>query len=522
MTTSSPNPRPSVLQAAILMVLIVLLAGGMAIYVVSDPGFHDASKLAQVANIVDQYYPEPVDWKKATRSALGAMFAKLDRFSSYLEPRRWRRFNEEFSGSYTGLGISVTPHDGGLLIMSVREGGPAAESGIFSGDVLIAADSVALGGLDPEDATDLLRGEAGSDVALRIYRPVDGDTLSFKVTRRKIDLEHIPFAGYTPDTVLYIRLLDFEAGASHDVKAALDSLLHEDSLEPHGVILDLRGNPGGLLSEGFGVANLFLDAGQLVVGTEGRSRWEESKYESSGHDLTGGLPMAVLVDRGSASAAEIVAGSLHQLHRAVLVGDTTFGKGLVQGFTSLANGGAVRLTIARYYLAGGLFLNRFDSVLVDTGRGLVPDYQVDFIEREPFPMELERSLLLNRFANQHQDEIVASGHFALDDRWVERFRDYAHSQDFVFESATTEKLKSMADLASLDHALPVKLAVDRLLTASRAADAQQFGHYGDYIKMRLKQLAFERKDGDYVAYARAVVPERPDIRLAARLLREKQ
>ena len=512
--------RRSLLLSALFLFLIVLISGGMSVYVVSDPALRQVSKMARVAYVVDHNYMEEVDWNKASRDALDAMFGKLDRFSNYIDPRNWKRVTEEFHGSYTGLGITVMPHDDGLLVMSVRENGPAAEKGMYNGDIILAADSVSLAGREIEDATEHLRGPEGTDVNLQVFRPVDGDTLNFTVTRRKIDLEHIPFAGYTPDTVIYIRLLDFDAGASRDMEAALDSLLHKDDLHPRGVILDLRGNPGGLLNEGYGVANLFLEEGQLIVGTDGRSRWDDYEYRSSGHDKTDGLPLAVLVDEGSASAAEIVAGSLQQLHRASLVGDTTFGKGLVQGFTTLANGGAARLTISRYYLNGRLYLNRFDSVLVDTGRGLVPDYPLTFADQDPFPRDLEHSLLLNRFAIAHQDQIVASGDFALDRSWIDRFKAYADSEAFVYESVSTTKLERLNDLAALEHSGAVQRVVGQLLAISRAEDARQIEHYGDYIAMRLKQLAFERQAGSYTAYAKAIVPARPDIQFAAHLLRE--
>jgi len=520
MNSAAASQRRSLVLSALFLFLIVLISGGMSVYVVSDPALSQVSRMARIAYVVDRNYMEDIDWNQATRNALNAMFAKLDRFSGYIEPRSWKRVTEEFHGSYTGLGITVMPHDDGLLIMSVRENGPAAEKGMYSGDIILAADSVPLAGREIADATEHLRGPEGTDVNLRVFRPVDRDTLDFTITRRQIDLEHIPFAGYTPDSVVYIRLLDFDAGASRDLEAALDSLLHKDSVQPRGVILDLRGNPGGLLNEGYGVANLFLDEGQLIVGTDGRSRWDEHEYRSSGRDKTGGLPLAVLVDEGSASAAEIVAGSLQQLRRASLVGDTTFGKGLVQGFTTLADGGAVRLTISRYYLDGRLYLNRFDSVLVDTGRGLIPDYPVTFPDQDPFPRDLERSLLLLRFAGAYQDEIVASGDFALDRSWVTRFKAYADSAGFVYESLSTTKLKNMNRMAGLEHSNAVQRVIGQLLALSHAEDARQIEHYGDYVVMRLKELAFERQAGSYAAYAKAIVPARPDIQYAAHLLRE--
>jgi carboxyl-terminal processing protease len=295
-------------------------------------------------------------------------------------------------------------------------------------------------------------------------------------------------------------------------------------MEPTGVILDLRGNPGGLFVEAYKTANLFLEGGQFIVGTDGRSRWSEETHSSSGGDITGGLPLAVLVDRGSASSAEIVAGSLRQLGRAFLVGDTTFGKGLVQGYHSLLDGSAVRLTISRYYLADSLYLNEFDSALVDTGHGLVPDHWLRFPQRDGFVRALERSLLLNRFAHEHTDEIAATADlFELDDSWVRRFEVYARAEGFEYHSATTDRTREMVDLVvEGDVSREFRRAAERMLSQSIEHDDARFAEYGDYIKRRLRQIALERKFGSFVAYERAIVPAREDIRLAAALLKERR
>jgi carboxyl-terminal processing protease len=405
------------------------------------------------------------------------------------------------------------------MVMSVRENGPAAGAGLLSGDIIIEADSTKLRWLTVEEASKVLRGEPGTDLLLTIFRPVSSDTIPVQLKRAQIDLLHIPFAGYTPDSILYIRLLDFDAGAAQDVEAALDSLL-ADNGSPKGVILDMRGNPGGLFSEAYETANLFLENGQFIVGTSARSRWNERDYYSSGDDVTGGAPMAVLVDRGSASAAEIVGGALSQLDRAILVGDTTFGKGLVQGFTRFWDGSGMRLTISRYYLEGDVFLNEFDSTLEDIGHGLPPDHYFRSQERYEFPRNLERSLLLQEFANQHQDEIVSSsGEFRLSAEWVDRFESYCRSKGFQFASGATQAALVMNEVANLDRArIPLVKTVGQVLRRARAEDRRQFDRYADYIKMRLKQIAYERKYGIYEAYAKVLVRERPEIQLATQLL----
>jgi carboxyl-terminal processing protease len=519
--------RPSLAQrspliiSVFLLLLIALVGGGAGVYVLSDPGLSDAINLTRVATVIDLVYEHNVNWDRLVDAGMREMFSHLDPYSGYMDPRRWSRMHEELSGSYTGIGVTVTSHDEGLLIMSVREDGPAAAAGIFSGDVVVGVDSRTLHGLDILQATDILRGTENTEVTLTVFRPVDEDTISIKVTRRKIDFVHIPFAGFTPDTAIYIRLLDFDAGASRDLKAALDSLLARPGVKPVGVILDLRDNPGGLFSEAYQAASLFLEKDRFIVGTDGRSRWNEERHFSSGPDITQGLPMAIIVDRGSASSSEIFAGSLNQLGRAVLIGDTTFGKGLVQGFSRLYDGSALRLTVSRYYLPDSLYLNEFDSTLTEIGHGLVPDYLFRFRDQESFPRALERSLLLSQFAARFQDEIIAqTDQFDLDDSWVSRFMEYAKGQEFRFRSSTTEQAETFADLAALEEApQAIRQLAEDMAANSRRIDQSQFDQHSDYIKRRLKQIALERKFGSYFAYLRAIIPSRPDIHFASELLK---
>jgi carboxyl-terminal processing protease len=522
MTQDFPIDRRAIVLSAIFMFLLIILAGAAGVYILSDKGLKQALTFVNFTLELEDNYPGRLDWNQLLASARQAMFEQLDRYSGYVEPVQFDQLNEEMSGSYSGIGVSVVQHDQGLLIISVRENSPAAEVGLLSGDIIIEADGVELAGLTSGKSTQLLRGREGTSVKVAVFRPVLKDTLTVDVTRRKVDLLHIPFAGYTPDSVIYIRVLDFEAGTSHDIEAALDSLLHKKDMTPKGIILDLRGNPGGLFIESYHTANLFLEKGQFIVGTDGRSRWKEEKHYSTGHDITGGLPMAVMVDGGSASSAEIVSGSLQQLHRAVLVGDTTFGKGLVQGFTRFPDGSGLRLTISRYYLAGGVYLNQFDTALNEIGSGLAPDYFYRSNERSLFPRTLENSLLLQQFANLHQDEIIAqSKNFELADSWLDRFKAYARDNHFIFTSPETELAEFMVDLSHFEsHSRDTRQTTARILDIARKSDMDKFDEYGDYIKRRLRRIAVERKYGTYRAYADVVVRSRPDIRFAARILKD--
>ena len=516
------SPRRAIVLSLVFMLAIVVINASMAIYVLADPALRQVLQIARVAIEIDRLYQQEVNWNNILDSGMDGMLDQLDRYSTYHPPEQFDRISEEFSGSYVGIGVTVIRHDQGVLIMSVRENGPAAKVGLLTGDIIVRVDSVDIRALPIEESTRLLRGRENTQVDVQAFRPAVDDTLDFTVTRREIDFEHIPFAGLTRDSVLYIRLLDFDAGATDDLEAALDSLLDGDHPRPHGIIVDLRDNPGGLLSEAYEAADLFLDGGQFIVGTRGRSRWEEEKHYSSGDDMTGGLPLALLVDNGSASSAEIFAGSLHQLHRAVLVGDTTFGKGLVQGFTRYPDGSALRLTVSRYYLEGNLYLNEFDSTLNDTGRGLVPDYPVAFEEYQDFPMELEYSLLLREFAQQHADEIVAAADgFALGQEWVDRFGDFARQEGFEYTSPLQRQADLLVEIVQASPSLPqTERAATHFAKMAASADQDTFTRYRAYIARRLKQLAVEHQLGTKEAYRRAIINDRPDILQAIHILRE--
>ncbi|RME24063.1 MAG: hypothetical protein D6800_09120, partial [Candidatus Zixiibacteriota bacterium] len=227
--------------------------------------------------------------------------------------------------------------------------------------------------------------------------------------------------------------------------------------------------------------------------------------------------------RGSASAAEIVSGALRQLGRAIMVGDTTFGKGLVQGFTDFDDGSGLRLTIARYYLHGNVYLNEFDSTLHEIGRGLVPDYELPDEDREPFPRALESSQLLRRFSEQHTEEIVrASDGSPLDTTWVSRFRRFARREGFTYSSPLTGQARLVMEMARLTTANRQTLrAAKQIYTKALRDDSLQFDKYAHYITRRLKQLAWERRYGQYKAYQKAVINDSPSIRAVIKLLRER-
>lgn len=523
MTAPHETGRRTILLSALLSTLLILLCGGMAAYVLSDPDIKWAYLFHRVATEVQAEYVDQIDWDQAFRSAQRGMFSELDRYSGYIDRQDFSEMREELTGGYSGIGVTVTKDSLGLLVLAVKEKGPSASAGLLIGDIIEMVDSTNLAPLDLQKSSRILRGRDGSSVTLKIYRPATGETLTPTVSRGRVPLQHIPFAGYTNDSMIYIRILDFEAGVAQDLFEALDSLLRKPNSRPRGLIIDLKGNPGGLYEEAIAVCNLFLPPGRFVVGTAARSRWDVERNYSSEEDITDGLPIAVLVDQGSASAAEITAGALRQLGRAVLIGDTTYGKGLVQGYSQFLDGSGIRLTISRYFLEGNLFLNRLDSAHSDTGSGLTPDYYLPSTDRSLFLSDLESSLHLFRFAHLHQDEIIAGPPEPKPPHhWVEQFVLYAEQKGHRFVSQQTRDAKELLDVARSERSSAELIRQAELLVEkSRKIDRDQFFANWSYIESRLRQLAYDRKYGAYRSYAEAIVNSRPDIKLAAQILTQE-
>ncbi len=514
--------RKDLLLSVLMIFILIIVGGGMGVYVLSDPGIKISMTLVRAAQVIDEEWMEPVDHVSLVESGRDGMFSLLDRYSGYVDGVDFGYMQEELSGSYGGIGVSIVPQPDGLLVMSVRENGPAAKVGLLSGDLLIAADSVLFRDLVRRQPSELLRGKPGTDVLVRVYRPVTEDTIEVTMTREAVPLQHIPYAGVTNKGVLYIRLLNFDSGASDELRTAVDSLL-ETAADPAGLILDLRSNPGGLFTEAYRAANLFLNKGAFIVGTDARSRWNEEEHYALYGDMTDGLPMAVLVDRGSASASEIVAGALQQSGRAFLVGDTTFGKGLVQGFVSLPDGDGLRLTISRYYFDNNVYLNAFDTVLHDEGDGLAPDYYYSFPIRSPLIASLEGSLLLQEFTYANIEAILAA---ESPDDWEKlliQLRIFAENEGFSFSSKLTDAVKKFTALVEEEKASPpLTRMADSLLQLSKVYDRQQILANIDYISTRLKQIAWEREYGLTRTYKEVIVPKRGDISLAEKLLLQSQ
>ncbi len=507
-----------------LFATLILFIISSALFILSDKDLYYPLQLTNTLELIRAVHPDLHNRVEMINHAQDAILDELDRYSGLLEPRELDRVEEEFTGSYGGIGIMVVGHERGLMIMSVRDDGPAGQAGLRTGDIIIMADSTELADLAAYQATYLLRGPEDSPLKIMIARNNMTDTLTFNLNRKQLPLIHIPYAGLTQNKSLYIKIIDFEAGLVDDLKGVIDSLYLANPDEVERIILDLRGNPGGLLREAYQTANCFLDAGHLIVGVKGRSIWRDEEFRSSGADLTGNKPIAIIVDRGSASAAEIVAGALKYAGRAILVGDTTFGKGLVQEYSGLGDGSGLRLTTSRYYFEGGIFLNDPEAEVIDSAAGIPPDFYYSFEELEPFPTRLENALLMRDFAFENADRIIQYAPFTeADPLWMNEFRAYLETNNFLYTSTITGIADLTRQLIALGGYRQIYVdAIDKIYQIAQNDDKNQFDIYRNYIKQRLYQLALEAEFGSMRAYRDAIVPYRGDIHYAEAILTEKK
>jgi carboxyl-terminal processing protease len=319
---------------------------------------------ADVYNQIRLGYVEEIDDSTLLEYAIQGMLSGLDPHSTYLTKDAFQSLQDTTTGEFTGLGLEVGMEDGYVKIISPIDGSPAAEAGLQSGDIILKLGNVPVKGMTLNEAIDIMRGPKGSKIQLSIGRP--GQTQPFDVTlvRNTIKVASVRKSWLEPGYA-YIRVAQFQNSTGADVQKALEKLMAEQQLK--GVILDLRNNPGGILRASVDVAGLFLDGGNVVY-TKGRVENANTSYDADPLDITNGVPLVVLINQGSASASEIVAGALQDHGRAVIMGTRSFGKGSVQTVVPLSDSRAIKLTTALYFTPNGRSIQ---------AEGIVPDIVVE-------------------------------------------------------------------------------------------------------------------------------------------------
>jgi carboxyl-terminal processing protease len=337
-----------------LAVLLLLLTGWSSLKAKTgeeNPDVYQYLRLfSDVLNIVQENYVEKIDLKKLMYGAVSGMLRELDPHSSFLKPEEYKELQVETKGKFGGLGIEITMRDGTLTVVSPLEGTPADKAGIQAGDQIVKIDDQPTQDMSLTEAVQKMRGAKGTKVKLTIIRKGERKPLEFELTRDTISIQSVKWRTLEPGYG-YIRISSFQSGTINDLRKALDQL-EGDNHPLQGLVLDLRNDPGGLLDQAVEVADEFIDQG-LIVYTGGRLENQKMRFEAHKNSKSRDFPIVVLVNSGSASASEIVAGALQDHKRAIILGEPTFGKGSVQTVIPMSDGSALRLTTSLYYTPSG-------------------------------------------------------------------------------------------------------------------------------------------------------------------------
>ena len=318
----------------------------------------------EVLEKINEEYVDEINQSDSMDSAINGLLQSLDPYSAYMSPEIFNEMQTETSGEFGGLGIEVSMEAGVVKVISPIDDTPASKAGIKAGDYIVKIENIQVQGKSLSEAVDLMRGPVGSSIELTIRRRGVKKALIFNIKREIIEIQSVK-ADLLEKDIGYIRLTSFNENSSEQIKNKINDL--EKNQNVNAYILDLRNNPGGLLSQAIRISDFFLDNGE-IVSTKGKKSSENRKWFAKKGDLTNGKTLVVLINYGSASAAEIVAGALKDHKRAIILGEDSFGKGSVQSIIPLKNKGAIRLTVAKYYLPSGKSISEV---------GVRPDIEVN-------------------------------------------------------------------------------------------------------------------------------------------------
>ncbi len=330
----------------------------------SEKDIYDKIDLfGEVLEKINKEYVDEINQSESMDSAINGLLQSLDPYSSYMSPKVLKEMQTETSGEFGGLGIEVSMESGVVKVISPIDDTPASKAGIKAGDYIVKINNTQVQGKSLSEAVDLMRGPVGSGIELTIRRSGTKKALTFNIIREIIQIQSVK-SELLEKNIGYIRLTSFNENSGKQIKKKIDKL--EKNKDIKAYILDLRNNPGGLLSQAIKISDFFLDNGE-IVSTKSRKSSENRKWFAKEGDLTNGKTLIVLINYGSASASEIVAGALKDHKRAILIGENSYGKGSVQSIIPLKNNGAIRLTIAKYYLPSGKSISEV---------GVSPDIEV--------------------------------------------------------------------------------------------------------------------------------------------------
>jgi carboxyl-terminal processing protease len=486
--------------------------------------------MQKVYEDLNQHYVEEVDPYPLIKAGIDGMLEKLDPYTVFIEDEADRRIQMITTGKYGGLGMEIGLRNKKVTVISPIDNSPAQKMGVLAGDIIEKINGEDISNISVDEVSRKLRGQVGTEVNLTLSREGNSEPYEITLTRAEITIEDVGYAGFIQPGIGYVSLNGFTDKAPSELQAAIKKL--QDEHEIRAFVLDLRGNPGGLLESAVDVVNIFVDKNELVVFTKG-FREKEAKFYTRYKPLLPDVPLAVLVDEGSASASEIVAGALQDLDRAVIVGEPTFGKGLVQKVFPIDKNEDVKLkiTTARYYVPSGRCiqkrdygngndivirdsLEQDDSVhefytrnkrkVLDKG-GIYPDIEVPGDSLNQVVIELIRKSMFFDFAVKfHNAHPEWDGFTVLPDSLPVLFKDYTNQRNFTFESDGIKEVKRLQNLADQKgYSANVQKLIAELNTSLKNEKADDWVENSDAIarvlRLELAEKYIGEKESDRLA-----------------------
>ena len=421
---------------------------------------------------LNTFYVDEIDVGKLIKTSIDAMLESLDPYTSYIPESEIEDFRFMTTGQYGGIGAMITKRDDYVIISEPYENFPAQKAGLMAGDAILEINGVSAKGKTTEDVSKILKGQPNTSVNLLIERKNQKNPFEVSFNREKISIASVPYSEYIKEGIAYIRLRSFTKNCANDLKNAIIDLKKDQNL--NGLILDLRGNPGGLLNESVDIVNLFVEKGEEVVSTKGKIKSWDKSYFANKSSLDKEVRLAVLINSSSASASEIVSGAIQDLDRGIVIGQRSYGKGLVQQTRKLSYNAQLKLTVAKYYIPSGRCIQALDysnrnedgsvgkvadSLMttfktrngrtVKDGGGILPDI---IVEPEKYGMiisSLIKERLFFDYATEYRflhDSISEKMIFSDED--FENFKIYISDKEYIYQTETEKKLEQLKEKAS--------------------------------------------------------------------------
>jgi len=460
--------------------IAIIISTIISIYSFTDSDFKILKNLDIFYTLfreLNLYYVDNTDPEILIKKSIDGMLQTLDPYTVYIPENEADDYKILTTGQYGGIGASTKKIGGYVVVSEIYEDSPADRADLKIGDIIHEIDGQPLYFKESSEISELLKGDLGSDILLTIERPNEKKLIKKNLKREKISLNNVPYYGMVSEDVGYIKLLNFTSDAHKEVRQALFEL--KEKYQAKGLILDLRGNPGGLLIEAVDVVNLFINKNQEVVSTKGKMKQWDNVYKTRNQPFDTQIPLVVLVNRSSASSAEIVAGSMQDLDRAIIIGQRTYGKGLVQTTRPLSYNAQLKVTTAKYYIPSGRCIQALDysrrsydgsvSYIPDSlinefntkngrkvfdGGGIVPDVVMSPETLSKITITLYTRGLFFNYATSffHKNDSISSiTNFEVDDKIFENFVEFISAKNFEYVSETEQVLERLQEIAKAEN-----------------------------------------------------------------------